>query len=404
MKHSLNREDADTFRFGLVLNGISDHFPIQITAKCSNNQSYSVFSWNLLADVHLYNDFKDISESHFFEETISKLSTDNIYFNERANDLFYFFSELGQYLYTKCVKNTIVINRQLLDDFVSLDQQMSKLSWSANQVIAKNRRQQIEKSRKLIIELMKDTMHPYAHKFQSAIKHCIELIHQIQNPNGVLRWESRFKLIKHNKSLIQQMIRDDFICLQECTTPEDIYNLLIAQGKSSKMLVYSINKNTNDHCVLLYDDTQFKLVGDPIYHALDDKKPCIFAQFKHVITNHKVIIASIHHPGGNHDYVNELFNQINQLRVRDFSEADYMVIGDYNHTKDFFSQHGLKYPIYYPSKCTMAGKDFGNINHAIDAVITNLDKKSIKVTVIEGLPVSHPIHCPVNIIFQLEPQ
>ncbi|MGC1183264.1 hypothetical protein [Legionella sp.] len=93
MKHSLNREDANTFRFGLVLNGISNHFPIQITAKCSNNQSYSVFSWNLLADVHLYNDFKDISESHFFEETILKLSTDNIYFNERANDLFYFFSE-----------------------------------------------------------------------------------------------------------------------------------------------------------------------------------------------------------------------------------------------------------------------------------------------------------------------
>lgn len=401
MEHSLNRNNANTFRLGLVLNGISDHFPIQVTAKFSNNQSYSIISWNLLADIHLYNDFKDISESHLFEKTISKLPEDNIYFNKRANNLFYFFSEISQYLYGKCVKNTIIISRRLLDDFVSLDHQFSKLCLSTNQVIAKEKRQQIEKSRKLIIEFIKDTMHPYAHEFQSAIKHCIDFIHQIQSPNGVLRWKSRFKLIKHNKSLIQQIIQADFICLQECTNPDDIYNLLIAHGKSTKMLVYTINKNTNDHCVLVYDDTQFKLVGEPIYYALDDKKPCIFARFENVITNHKVIIASIHHPGGNHDYVNELFTQIKQLKIGDFSKVDYMIIGDYNHTKDFFKQHGLKYPIYYPSEGTMAGKDFGNVNHAIDAAITNLDEKSIEITVIKGLPVSHLIHCPVNVIFRL---
>lgn len=392
------KRGLSAFRLSMVLNGISDHFPIQIKAKCSGSASYSIFSWNLLADVHLYNIFKDISGIHFFEETILKSSTDNIYCNQLSNRLTNFFSEIGHYLYTKCVENTIIVNNQLLDDFISTDHQVSRLSWSEDPELEKEKKQQVEASRKLIVEFIKDKKHPYARKFQLAIQQSVELIYHIQSPNGMLRWKSRFNLMKHNKSLIHQMKESDFICLQECTNPDDIYNLLITQGKYSKMLFYAVDKNTSDHCVLLYDDTKFKLVGEAVYYALDGTKPSIFARFENKITNHKIIIASIHHPGGNHYCLNQLSDQVKKLKTEDFSEADYMVIGDYNHTQDFFDQYSLQFHLYYPSQGTMSGSDFGNVNCAIDAVMTNLDEKSVNVSVIEDLPILPLARCPVKII------
>ena len=128
------RRGTSAFRLGLIPQGISDHLPIEANIKTNHGQ-HKLLSWNMLADTHLFNNFRNISGSDYWRELLLKQFPEGcIYVNEHSNQLFHFFAEIGQYLYSTRDNNSdreyakIIINSTILRNFITT--QTSRLARS----------------------------------------------------------------------------------------------------------------------------------------------------------------------------------------------------------------------------------------------------------------------------------
>ena len=399
------RHGTSAFRYGLIQQGISDHLPISVQTGSEEKLQLKLISWNLLADVHLYNNFMNVSGSACLrEELLKNNQNENLYCTKKENKLYYFFSELAQFLYKKKGEAKLNITAELLRQFVSIDNQVSGLARSRDPVLAKEKSRQVEKARSEIIELfiqhmqldtidINEKIRPSAnaHEYKIAIRHSLELIHHIEHKAGALKWDNRLTLLSQNSRLKEQLSQVDFLCLQECTQPNDIYALFQKQDQQYGLLTYQVDDKTNDHCVIIYNKSRFEQIGAPLYFALEGKKPCIFAHFQEKSSGKSFIVGSVHHPGGNHDYINDILGQVQLLQTE--MGLPFYVLGDYNHTTSEFDERAttpLKHVIVFPEGSTMAGSDYGHLNQAVDAVLTHHDSTALDVSVLSEMSVSVP--------------
>jgi hypothetical protein len=399
------RRGTSAFRLGLIQAGPSDHLPYSARVTNSDGSQIKLAGWNLLADCHLYNNFMNITgKAQLSEKLCLAHPMGNVYFAAEHDLLYYFFSELAQFLYQDGSQQIITISSNTLETFCSLSAAPSKLALSRDPVAAAHKQERVEKARQEIISVMLSQMqldtpskdlvqNATGHEFKLSIKHALELIHHIKHAEGALQWSNRFKLIANNKLLSSEFIAHDFMCLQECTNPDDIDQLCQQNGSTHASITHAVTKTSSDYCVLLYDKTKFEVVGEPIKYDLDNnKKPCIFAKFRHKVTQALCIVASIHHPGGKHNYFEELLGQINLLRFEPENNIPYYMLGDFNHTHDFFSYAVTNAGSYmhYPAGGTMAGSDYGNVNQAIDALATNMSNSNVEIYTFRHLAYAPP--------------
>jgi hypothetical protein len=400
LQSSAFRRGTSAFRFGLIQSGISDHLPFVANVKHSAQTEFNLMSWNLLADTHLYNNFMNISGAVQLAELIQDAHPEGNVYYHNDNKLFYFFSELARFLHKKQSEDKIKITKELLHAFVSTEQEGSNLARSRDLQVAIEKTRQVETARLQIVNIMINEMNldnddkptQAGNELKLAIQHSVELMHHIENTNGTLQWSNRFARIKGNQPLVTKIASMDFLCLQECTNPNDIRDLLSVQKTKHVVISYNI-VNSRDHAVLVYDAEKFVLIGEPVKYALEGKKPSIFAKFKNRNTDEVFVVASIHHPGGKHNLMNELLQQVALLRVGQDASVPFYILGDYNHTREFFQANTegvTSHQMIYPVTGTMAGSDYGNVNKAIDAIITSQPVENIKVGLVDELPVSPP--------------
>jgi hypothetical protein len=410
LKSSAFRRGTSAFRFGLIQAGVSDHLPFVAKVKHSGQTELNLMSWNLLADAHLYNNFMNISGSEHLAALIKDAHPDGNVYYQKDNKLFYFFAELARFLYKNQFQEKINITRELLLDFVSTQNAPSNLARSRDIQVALEKTKQVEAARLQIVTILIQEMNfdsaekptQSASELRLAVQHSLELIHHIENSDGTLLWVNRFARIKRNQPLIARIASMDFLCLQECTKPNDIRDLLSAQETKHAVISYGID-NSSDHAVLIYDAEKFELIGEPLKYALEGKKPAIFAKFKKLDTNEVLVIASIHHPGGKHNLMKDILQQVELLRGDVHASVPFYILGDYNHTHEFFQANVVdvtSHHMIYPEAGTMAGSDYGNVNKAIDAIATNQPAENITVRLVDELPVSPPAPAlPVAIVF-----
>ena len=394
-----SRRGVSAFRFGLIPQGASDHLPIAATIETSGKTIFSLVSWNLLADVHLYNNFMNVTGTKEFFCAIQTISNNNIYCLdgcEQQNKLYHYFSELAHFLYEKKSTRAIEFNAQLLQEFNDVEffnLYPSHLARSRTPEIAEKNKLAVVTSRKIMSEILLDSSHPEHYEFRLAIQHSLELYHHIKY--GALKWENRFPVIKNNQGMIASLKKSDFLCLQECTEPEDFKKIHLPHA----WITHKINAATNDHCVLAYNQQKFKLIDtvkgalgsyfDKSGKIIEGNKPFIFGKFEHIETGERMIMASIHHPGGNHHCMSEILEAIKTLRSSPDQTIDFFVAGDYNHTQEFFNDS--RYAMNYPKLGTMAGSDYGNINQAIDAVLSDhASAGRVHVERVAHLPLAAP--------------
>ena len=200
LSESAFRRGTSAFRLGLVPMGISDHLPIEITLRSSQGQSLSMISWNLLSDDHLYNNFMNISGGKLLlKAKRQKMPAGCCYADNGRDQMKHFFSEIAQYLYAQQIRGLITVNREVLQKFISLNSQPSRLARSRSSDKLAEKRRHVESSRAHLVAMLLDEQHPQAHEFKLAIRHCLELIHHIKSDKGALKWANRYKSLKENK-------------------------------------------------------------------------------------------------------------------------------------------------------------------------------------------------------------
>jgi hypothetical protein len=400
LQSSAFRRGTSAFRFGLIQSGVSDHLPFVAKVKQSEQTELNLMSWNLLADTHLYNNFMNISGTAHLAALIKNAHSEGNVYYQHDNKLFYFFAELARFLHKNQLQGKIKITKELLRDFVSTERQGSNLASSRDQQAAIEKTRQVEAARLQIVTILVNEMKldsgenptQAGSELKLAIQHSLELMYHIENIDGTLQWANRFARIKSNQPLVDKIASMDFLCLQECTNPHDIRDLLSKQKTSHAVISYNID-NSSDHAVLIYDAEKFALLDEPVKYVLEGKKPGIFAKFKNSATNEVFVVASIHHPGGKHNHMKDLLQQVDLLRSGSHNSVPFYILGDYNHTHEFFQTNALdvaSHQMIYPATGTMAGADYGNVNKAIDAIVTNLPVKNITVNLVDELPVSPP--------------
>ena len=214
-----------------------------------------------------------------------------------------------------------------------------------------------------------------------------------------MQWKTRFKLIKENIPLQLRMQRMDFICLQECTNPASFLKLLNPSDNRYQALSYSVDPVVQDHCVILYDAQKY-ILDFQIDYALEGKKPAIFARFyPKGRPEQAFVIGSIHHPGGPHNRMSDLFEQVNRLHTHPDAPLDYFMLGDYNHPAAFFHDLPEGMNTIFTQTGTMAGSDYGNTNQAIDGLSTNLAESAVHIEQINLLPMACPASADIAIEF-----
>lgn len=398
LSQSAFRRGTSAFRLGLILEAPSDHLPIHAFVNPSNSSQLQVMSWNLLADSHLYNNFMNISGSHLLANEILNAGVKNIYISQDSNMLYHFFSELSQFLYERRKGDSVQISSTLLREFVKLDNQPSRLTRSRSPEAAKEKERLAEASRQQIIDLMLNVGHEHHGEFKLAVQHSLELIHHILGDQGALQWKNRFERINQNRKLKFEMSKMDFICLQECTLPKDIVKMLNYFEDHFGLITHRTDTRSDDHCAILFDQKSYVLEKQ-INYAIDNKKPAIFARFYPKGHPDKAfIIASIHYPGGNHHVMDVLLEQIESLKLDKNEKIDFFMLGDFNHTADFFEDSSAL-NFAFPIRGTMAGSDYGNTNQSIDALVTNLPESDVDVGLMSVLPVAAPSNQAIKITF-----
>lgn len=403
LKHAF-RYGNSAFRFGLMPQGISDHLPIILNTSLEKTQ-LKMMSWNLLADEHLFNNFINISSSKLLEIMIdNKLEDiDNIY----QGAMYHLFAELAQYLYPIAEKNDnqITINKSLLHGFIPNASQPSRLARSRTPEVAKQKEEQVKMAREALVDTLLNTSDPNYQEYQIAIKQSLELIYHIKNPNGALRWQNRFERFKENKQAMSEFLSQDIIALQECSNPADIENLFQQAKKNMEVLSYNVTNSisSTDNCLLAFNKDKFSLIEstapiNPILTHFENKKPAIYCKLLDKAIKQEFIVASIHHPGGDHDLRHKIVENISQLQAGN-TEMPFFIAGDYNHTQQQFlelsqQENNMLPKLYYPTQQgTMSGSDYGNTNQSIDAIMSNTylaDKVSVSATIKAAQPAVTP--------------
>lgn len=396
---------SSAFRFGLIPQGISDHLPIQAKVAPKTGSEFTMMSWNMLADQHLFNNFVNISGRDAIAAALlaTPLEGGNVYVTSAQSNKFAdLFSELAEYLMKQKKQEVIKIDTTSLSGFVSLKAQRSRLSRSRDPQKIAQKEKQVEKSRQAIVNLLLDENHKDLHDFRLAVRHSLELYYHVTDPKGALRWENRFHALKENRALLKSVVAKDIVCLQECTKPGDIEGLFKNAGKKMTVLTHTIDARTNDHCVLMFDKSRFSLLGKPVRTAFEGKKPCIYAILRDVSSGVAFVVGSIHHPGGvDKNLLNEMMANVDALREGVDENMAYFVSGDYNHPHAFFKEGGAITTAMsqaYPDLPTMAGSDYGHVNQAIDAVMTNVGQEEISVARMQEMMVAEPAPCPAFVV------
>ena len=401
LETSAFRRGTSVFRYGLIPQAPSDHLPISALVHPSQAPVLNLMSWNLLADAHLYNNFMNVSGTHLLKETILQSGQANIYCSNSQDMLYHFFSELAQFLYKNKDKTAekIEVNDALLKQFIQLENQPCKLTRSRNRSLVAEKENLAARSREQIINFFLDQSHCHAQEFQLAIRHSVELIHHITGDGGVLQWKNRFKHIEANIPLQLRMQRMDFVCLQECTKPDNLLDLLNQSDERYQLLSFSIDAHYPDHCAILFDAQKYVL-DKRVDYAIEGKKPALFARFyPKGKPEQAFIVASIHYPGGEHRLMSTLLEQIKALDNTAAKSLDYFMLGDYNHPEDFFQDIPSDAVMIFPQVGTMAGNDYGNMNQAIDGLCTNLDKVAVEMQRIVELPAACPASTELSVCF-----
>lgn len=389
---TVRRRTSSAVTYGLVKSAISDHVPIRFDSK--SKAKTHIISWNLLADPHLYNYFRNITGR---KELLKHLSDENLY--KSQGKLFHFLSELAQFLYKYCEKDgEITITEESLENFISgkpiARYQDSKLcGGNITEQAILTARQEIIK-----VIFSQDNTEETKHEYRNLISHCMELIYHIQHEDGVLRWKNRIAMLRNNTKLMDELHTADFLCFQECTNPKDMLAIL-SDRKMRRMLTHNIN-GVDDHCVLIYDELKFTLVeGFPVVkYDLVGKKPCILARFKNNATDEEFIMASIHYPGGhdNPEIMKKLIGQLVPLRKANEKISIYLV-GDFNNSTGTI-QVPKGFQLCHPTKGTTGAHEYGNVGKAVDAALTN-HSENVDITLLEHIATAFPAHTPLTYKF-----
>lgn len=386
LDRSAYRKGASAYMYGGLRGGVSDHLPVKFDIKPENfSENISAVTWNMLSDAHLWNNFMNITGSELIK---SQLPEGNIY--KESNNLYHFFCEISQYLYNKLDFNqdSVILSDILRQDFDkkiidlikklgssnTLDLQSSMLARSRDTSKEELKQSKVKKSRSEIINKFMEVRDNQIDKeFLLSIKHSLEMVYHILNDEGALRWKNRFNLLKEDKELLKELITADVLCLQECTNPDDILNLLNEKsGNKYNFISYHIGRNNQDNCVLIYNSNRFRLFGKRCEFALGGgKKPGILAFLQNKIDGQMCLFGSIHHPGGK----KYEFEDIKNLIQDQDTDLPCVILGDHNNTKEYFDKKnlgkGIDFSVNSPNKPTMAGRDHGiALNSTIDLAST----------------------------------
>lgn len=397
---------------------ISDHLPISIQTTGLYDYSIKLMSWNLLADVHMPNSFKDF-RADYLNAKILGLSSFGYYGKKDSRDIcdnFGLFFDLATFItshpfyqdqssYLRLLRPNGEEEQisteefeMVLNDWIvkKLDPEVKK--WSGN--ISDEALQQL---RNEIVTQIKNK--GFLDSFKSSCVSACKLIKHIES----MKWEQRLARLSENKTLIHQLKQQDFITLQECTQPEEFlksifgenwqqeYGLLKTKASTRKRGPYS-DDLPGDWCVVIYKKSTWKLdeYTLPKFLALgNNNKPGILAKFVTIDENQALIVGSIHHPGG--ENLNQIDKVISETPDR---ITPFIINGDFNHTKDELSvPAGVTLTESSSSFGTMAGNDWDGV-HMGRSIDLCLHSESLNVEVETVLPIDRSSDAGV-VTFQL---
>ena len=388
------RKGISAFRYGLITSGISDHLPISGSVTSNTNGNINIFSWNLLSDDHTFNSFMnvtgtgiligDLREPSNTEQPHDRLCLEKIkqkYFPEETGiiklkyydgmNIKFFFSELSQFLYANkkvtshhpgnSTNYEIEFTASTLDRFI-IEQTSVKLRPDASDEDITL----IQKERQYILDILLDKDNPNHHEYQLAIRHALEIIFHLKE--GSFTFDNRLLRLSEQKELLANMQRQDILCFQECSVPADLQHFLENEtGKNISSISTSTKEGNKDHVAIMFDSNKYQLTGPaPIKSSFGGRKPYIIATLENILTKEKIIVGSIHHPGGRENVLDELKGHIKILQD-EIGDVPYFIMGDYNHTSDFFHDPLLQ----FPDHATLTANDYDNYGKSIDGVLTN---------------------------------
>lgn len=351
---------------GLFREAPSDHMPISIKFS-DNNEKINMASWNMLADVHLGNYYRNVKIFEILENDAS-IPKENA------------FKQRGHWLLSYIAQALLKQGNEIIIQESELEQLIEQIDLSKERSPAK-----AKDDARRIMQHYTNPDSPHREEFIQSIIHSVEI--EYAKTHGYLKWEHRFDLIKNNKILISQLGKKDILSFQECTNPNDMLQLLrTTTGKNYKMIQHKVSERTNDHCVIIYDADKFDIAkningeNEVLKFGLNNNtKPCMLARFFPKNDNElkPFIVGSIHHPGGKENDIKEILAQVEKLNPDKSQNDNVFILGDYNHEQHFFKEAlPENFNMIMPSKGTMAGPDFGSKNKAIDGILTNMENQT----------------------------
>lgn len=378
-KNPLRRGYAGQISAGISpILSASDHFPVMWKDELSE---ISVLSWNMLSDTHLYNSFLNVANINSFSATLQENEDlKDTYYAKRLNSFFYELSEFARLNqgFDEEVKR-FYYSPEHFQEFINSDYFYSR------DLSNEQKRERILERQALgdwFLNLPAPTAGAAealcSKDFSTSIAHSLQILHFIEY--GGLKWSERKKSIlpKATETMKNILASAGFICLQECTDPQDIMSMInetitpqMSAGKDDEygMLVYKVDpeSSSTDHCVIIYNKSIYELNERQDLSLAHGKKPAIIARFTYKNNeSEKVTIGSIHHPGGRENDMHRIMRAIERLPA-----STIAVAGDFNHTEDFFTGHTGSLKIFSAPSGTMAAGDFGNKGKPIDLVIAN---------------------------------
>ncbi len=355
----------------------SDHLPIEATVFRAEGKPMHLLSWNMLSDTHLGNYYRNINlvDAVLNDPAIPAENK----FKTRGHWLLFFMADHLR----KTGRDTITLDKNTIRQFVEeypFERGFSK------------------KDAKEIVEHFLEN--GLEEPFMKSVQHAIEIHFSISE--GYLRWENRLPLIKANKPLLKQIAKQDIICLQECTTPRDIFSLL--PKKEYQIIHHAVQ--AGDNAVIVFNAEKYEVMKDendlPLIKRFslgNSSKPCILCTLKSRLDPEALplVVGSIHHPGGDENELNHIQQQLEELQGKE--NYDVFILGDFNHLEDFFQKLPKKFSMMMPKDGTMAGPDYGSTNKPIDGLYTNRANK-VALSVVQ-MPHAPPINLPLKITIRL---
>lgn len=392
LEKSAFRKGISTGLQGTMKIAPSDHSPITVAFD-----DVSIASWNLLSDQHTWNFLFDVGRKRYFAEHTrdGKAIAWRDVFNDFGNFV------LNNSEIDKAGTYTIKFNKKLMDDFIAEKNLMHQKIQESTQDEEKIKQSENNlKDAESFIQLALDNTNPNHEDIKTSLVHIMEIKYSIAK--GYLRWEERLKKLKENKFLVKNLAAHNFLCFQECTNPDDMLTLLQKNThKHFAMLDHVVKADSKDHCVIMYDKNKYELEKRINFGLASNSKPCIIAKFRSLKTNEPIIIGSIHHPGTGKSEINVIIEQANTI-LHGAKDIPVFILGDYNHRSEFYAQDTANtgFELKMPHSPTMAGFEYGNLNIAIDGVLTNRPAET-RVDVLNQKTFASQVTLPIIITFEL---